>query len=50
MSIVVKFDDDEIREYNGSSRKECLEQAKKRCIKMDTSICSVIDCESGETE
>jgi hypothetical protein len=48
MSILVHFDDDEVREYNGESKKDCIAQAKKRCEKMDTGICYVIDCDSDE--
>jgi hypothetical protein len=49
MSIVVQFDDDEIREYSGDSRKDCISQAKKRCEKISTDICCIIDC-YGDSE
>jgi len=47
MSILVMFDDDEVRQYNGETRAACIRQAKERCKKLDVNICSVIDCESS---
>ena len=48
MSIVVTFDDDEIRQYNGSIKVECLSQAKERAEKMETFICLVVDCYNSD--
>jgi hypothetical protein len=45
MNIIVTFDDDEIRQYNGDTKKDCIAQAKKRSKKMDVSICFVTVCE-----
>jgi hypothetical protein len=45
ISILVYFDDDEVREYNGETKKDCMTQAKKRAQKMDTGICHVTVCE-----
>lgn len=45
MNILVRFDDDEIRQYSGENKKDCIALAKKRAQQMETNICSIIDCE-----
>lgn len=45
MNIIVFFDDDEVRQYNGDTKKDCLEQAKQRSKKLDVNICSITVCE-----
>ena len=47
MNVLVYFDDDEVRQYSGETRADCIRQAKKRCEKLDVDICTVVDCESS---
>jgi len=48
MNVLVYFDDDEVRQYNGETKCECIKQAETRCKKTDTEIIRIVDCERHE--
>ncbi len=48
MSVLVYFDDDEVRQYNGETKRECIKQAEARCKKTDTEIIRIVGCEQHE--
>ena len=48
MSVLVYFDDDEVRQYNGETKHECIKQAEARCKKTDTEIIRIVGCEQHE--